>query len=50
MVSAPPEQEHALMDMVIAGQGQGTLTLSTTGSFLEQMRMRMVVDDFFYFT
>ena len=42
MVSAPPE--HALM--VIAGQGQGTLTLSTTGSFLEQMRTRMVVNDF----
>ena len=44
MVSAPPE--HALM--VIAGQGQGTLTLSTTGSFLEQMRTRMVVNDFFF--
>ena len=43
MVSAPPE--HALM--VIAGQGQGTLTLSTTGSLLEQMRTRMVVNDFF---
>ena len=45
MVSAPPE--HALM--VIAGQGQGTLTLSTTGSFLEQMRTRMVVNDFLFY-
>ena len=49
LVSAPPE--HALM--VIAASpvrvNQGTLTLSTTGSFLEQMRTRMVVNDFLFY-